>query len=147
MRTLTLATFCAGLLTMLKYTYRYDNFFVLFYRCCDSRNILRMMFAILTFTISIVDILTFWLRHCDCRHFHCRHFDSVPYNRSNSRPTFCPMPFKIMMISYCSQVRIKLNSNGAIWQTTLINSSTITPYQTAFQNTSNALPIQNQCRH
>ena len=63
MRTLTLATFCAGLLTMLKYTYRYDNFFVLFYRCCDSRNILRIVFAILTFAISIVDILTF--RHFD----------------------------------------------------------------------------------
>jgi len=43
---------------MLKYTYRYDNFLVLFYRCCDSRNILRIMFAILTFAISIVDILT-----------------------------------------------------------------------------------------
>ena len=49
---------------MLKYTYRYDNFFSFFlYRCCDSRNILRILFAILTFAISIVDILTF--RHFD----------------------------------------------------------------------------------
>jgi len=69
MRTLRLATFCAGLLTMLKYTYRYDNFFSFF-----SLQVLRqsqhiahniyvysplfIMFAILTFAISVVDILT-----------------------------------------------------------------------------------------
>jgi len=64
-------TFCVGLLTMLKYTLRYDNFFLFcLYRCCDSRNILRIMFDILTFAISIVDILTFWLWHCDCQHFN-----------------------------------------------------------------------------
>jgi len=33
-------------------------------------------FDILTFAISIVDILTFL--HCDCRHFDCRHCDLPP---------------------------------------------------------------------
>jgi len=39
------------------------TFFRFLYTCCDSRNILRIMFTILTFAISIVDILTF--RHFD----------------------------------------------------------------------------------
>jgi len=79
MRTLALATFCAGLLTMLKYTYRWSMATFFLYRCCDSRNILRIMFAILTFAISIVDISTFWLWHYDCRHF-----DSAPITRPAS---------------------------------------------------------------